>query len=193
MRQRRAGSGGEGGVTATLAGGRIPIRLDPVPGESFDSWLDVYGQRLLMSGRELGRALGVPPRLLRLHGANVARGDPALDPDQIAARACGLHLGAVGALWFGLARYDRLVSERVAVADARHRAVQWFARVLRPMVSSRFCPSCLRESGGRWLTAWRLPWYLACPAHRTMLASGCMACGGTQRYGGSAPSTCPTY
>ncbi len=43
-----------------------------------------------MSGRELGQALGVPPKLLRLHGANVARGDPALDAEQIAARACGL-------------------------------------------------------------------------------------------------------
>ena len=52
------------------------------------------------------------------------------------------------------------------------------------MVSSRWCPSCLAQSGGRWLAAWRLPWYLVCPTHHTMLASGCPACGGTQRYAG---------
>lgn len=172
-------------MSATLAGGRIPIRLDPAPGESFDSWLDAYAQRLLISGRELGQALGVPPKLLRLHGANVAKGDPTLDAEQLAARACGIDPERVRALWFGLARYDRLVAGRVPDGgDGRRRAVQWLARVLRPMVSSRYCPSCLRDSGGRWLAAWRLPWYLACPTHATMLASGCAACGGTQRYAG---------
>lgn len=169
---------------STTVSARFPIRLDPVPGESFDGWLDAYAQRLLMSGKEVGRALGVPERLLRLVGANVAKGDPGLDAEQIAARACGIDPAAVGALWFGLARYDRLIAERVADAEDRRRAVRWSARVLRPMVSSRWCPSCLDQSGGRWLAAWRLPWYLACPAHRTMLASGCPACGGTQRYGG---------
>ena len=172
-------------MSAILAGGRIPIRLAPVPGESFDSWLEAYAQRLLMSGRELGQALGVPPTLLRLHGANVAKGDPTLDAEQIAARACGIDPTAIRALWCGLARYDRLAAGRVPDSgDGRHRAVQWFARVLRPMVSSRYCPSCLRESGGRWLAAWRLPWYLGCPTHAAMLASGCPACGDTQRYAG---------
>jgi hypothetical protein len=51
-------------VIPTLAGGRIPIRLDPVYGESFDSWLDAYAQRLLMSGRELGQALPTRRRTL---------------------------------------------------------------------------------------------------------------------------------
>lgn len=164
-------------MSAPFASGeRIPIRLDPVAGESFDGWLDAYAQRLLMPARQLGQALGVPPKLLRLHGANVALGDPVLDPEHLAARACSIDPAAVGALWFGLARYDRLVATRAAA--------RWFARVLRPMVSSRYCASCLRDSVGRWLAAWRLPWYLACPAHATMLACGCPSCGGTQRYGG---------
>ena len=113
-----------------------------------------------------------------------ARGDPALNAERIAARACGLDPTQVSTMWFGLGRYDRLVADRVARQCARHRAVQWFARVLRPMVSSRYCPGCLRDSGGRWLVAWRLPWYLACPAHQTTLTSDCAACGGTQRYAG---------
>lgn len=122
---------------------------------------------------------------MRLRGSNVAKGDPTLDADQIAARACGIDPAAVHALWFGLARYDRVVAGRVPDgAGGRRRAVRWFARVLRPMVSSRYCPSCLRESGGRWLATWRLPWHLACQTHQTLLASGCAACGGTQRYAG---------
>jgi hypothetical protein len=171
-------------MNTTIPSPRFPIRLDPIPGESFDGWIDAYAQRLLMPGRELGQALGVPGELVRLRGSNVARGDPVLDAGQIAARACGISPAAVGALWFGLARYDRLIAERVARADTRRRAVRWFARVLRPMVSSRWCSSCLGENGGRWLASWRLPWYLACPTHQTLLASGCAACGGTQRYAG---------
>jgi hypothetical protein len=163
---------------------RFPIRFDPVPGESFDGWIDAYAQRLLMSGLEIAKALGLPPRLLRLHGANVAKGDAGLDAERIAARACGADPALIGSLWFGLARYDRLIAERVARADARRRAVTWLGRVLRPMVSSRWCPNCLAQSSGRWLAAWRLPWYLACPTHHTMLASGCPTCGGTQRYAG---------
>lgn len=170
-------------MTTTVAA-RFPIRLDPIPGESFDGWLDAYAQRLLMPGRELGHALGVPPRLLRLHGANVAKGDPTLDAEQIAARACAINPAAVRALWLGLARYDHLIAERVARPANGSRAVGWFARVLRPMVSSRYCPSCLAESAGRWRAAWRLPWQLACSTHQTMLASACPACGGTQRYAG---------
>ncbi len=163
-------------MSAPVGAGRIPIRFEPVAGESFDGWLEAYAQRLLMSAIELGHALGVPPKLLRLHGANVAKGDPGLDAEQIAARACGADAAAVGALWFGLARYDRLTANRVGG--------QWLARVLRPMVSSRYCSSCLRESAGRWLAVWRLPWYLACPTHATMLACGCPVCGGTQRQAG---------
>jgi hypothetical protein len=125
---------------------RFLIRLDPVPGESFDGWIDAYAQRLMMPGRELGQALGIPDELARLRGCNVAKGDPVLVAGQIAARACGIDQAAVGALWFGLARYDRLIAERVARADTPRPAVRWFARVLGPMVASRWCPSCLRET-----------------------------------------------
>jgi hypothetical protein len=163
---------------------QFPIRLDPISGESFDGWIDAYAQRLLMSGLEFAQALEFPPRLLRLRGANVAKGDAGLDAEWIAARACGADPAAVRSLWFGLGRYDRLIAQRVVRADARRRAVTWFGRVLRPMVSSRWCPTCLAHTRGRWLTAWRLPWYLACPTHHTMLAAECPACGGSQRYAG---------
>jgi hypothetical protein len=162
----------------------FPIRLDPLPGEAFDGWIDAYAQRLLMPSRELAQALGVPDTLVRLHGCNVARGTPNLDAEPIAQRACDIDPARVRSLWFGLGRYDRLIAERVDRTASCPGAIGWFGRVLRPMASSRWCPSCLAENGGRWLVAWRLPWYLACPTHRTMLSSGCPACGGNQRYAG---------
>ena len=178
-------------MTTTIPSPRFPIRLDPIAGESLDGWIDAYAQRLTMPGRELGQVLGIPDELVRLHGCNVAKGDPVLDADQIAARACGINPAAVGALWLGLARYDRLIAERVSRADTRRRAVRWFARVLRPMVASRWCPTCLRENGGRWLTSWRLPWYLACLTHRTMLA-GDAPPAAPNATAGCSPSTCPS-
>ena len=174
--------------------GRCPIRLDPIPGESFDGWLDAYGQRLLMSGRELGQALGLPPKLLRLHGANVARGDPALDDEQVAARACGLEPFQVRALWFGLARYDRLVAERVADAGAnRRRAVQWFARVLRPMVSSRYCPSCLRGSGDAGSLRGGCRGISPAPRTRRCSPLTVWPAAAPNATPGCARSTCPSY
>lgn len=166
------------------AGARFPIRLDPIPGESFDGWIDAYAQRLLMPPRELARSLGLPGGLVGLRGCNVAKGGPSLDPEEIAARACGIDAHAIAALWSGLRRYDRLTAERLARAEACPGAIGWLRRVLAPMVSSRWCPTCLTENGGRWPAVWRVPWFLACPVHETILCGRCPACGGTQRAGG---------
>ncbi len=47
--------------------------------------------------------------------------------------------------------------------------------------SSRFCPRCLAESGGRWRLDWRLNWLVACREHRTLLTDTCPVCGESQR------------
>ena len=152
---------------------RIPIRMQPIHGESFDGWLDAYAQRLQIPPFELGEALGVPHAMLRMRGAKLPLPHHDPDPAVIAARACGLEPAQVEALWLGLTRYSRLVAEGLGRI--------WLGRATRPLAWSRFCPTCLRESGGRWFAAWRLPWYLACPTHKTMLASMCSSCGGSQR------------
>jgi TniQ len=46
---------------------------------------------------------------------------------------------------------------------------------------SRFCPDCLRDSGGRWQLFWRLGWAFACEKHRCLLVDECPACGQRQR------------
>lgn len=52
-------------MNAAAVNGRIPIRLQPIAGESFDGWLDAYAQRLRVSTVQLGHELGLPARLLR--------------------------------------------------------------------------------------------------------------------------------
>ncbi|MGO9899082.1 MAG: hypothetical protein ACLP0J_05205 [Solirubrobacteraceae bacterium] len=69
-------------MSAPAVGARIPIRFEPIAGESFDGWLEAYAQRLRMSAIELGQALGVPGELLRLRGANVRRSDPGRETDR---------------------------------------------------------------------------------------------------------------
>ncbi len=158
-------------MNTRTANERIPIRLDPIPGESFDSWLDAYAQRLRVPTVDLTEALGIPRGLRRY--PKLAAGDETLDAELIAPRACGIDPAHVRALWVGLARYERLVTQRLGGST--------LLRAVRPLAWSRFCPACLRESGGRWLAAWRLPWYMACPTHHTLLDCGCPRCDGPQR------------
>jgi len=160
-------------VSASAVSGRIPIRLEPIAGECFDGWLDAYAQRLTISTVQLGEALDVSHELLRLRCAKLARADRAPDSERVAARACGIDPGNVAATWQGLARYHRLIEQRLGSGA--------LSRATRPMTWSRFCPTCLSESDGRWLVTWRLPWYLACATHETMLANACPSCDGPQR------------
>jgi len=156
-----------------VATGRIPIRLEPLRGEAFDAWLDSYAQRLQISTVELGKALGIPAGTLRAPHVKLARAYDAIGPEHVAARACGLDAAQVRSLWSPLVRYERLLEPRAT------RKV--FVSATRPLTWSRFCPSCLHDTGGRWLAAWRLPWYTVCPHHQIMLSSDCSQCGRAQR------------
>ncbi|HEX9316087.1 MAG TPA: TniQ family protein, partial [Actinomycetota bacterium] len=76
-------------------------------------------------------------------------------------------------LWRPLVRYSGVVRD-------------WFGYALlgqgaKVLPWSRFCPACLKVTGGRWQAAWRLPWWVACPLHGTLLVSACPVCGGHQR------------
>jgi molybdenum-dependent DNA-binding transcriptional regulator ModE len=89
------------------------------------------------------------------------------------AQASGAGSEEIAALWQPLARYGQLVQERFSRS--------WLMRLATPMPWSRFCPSCLTETRGRWQASWRLWWFTTCPVHEVHLAARCPTCSRCQR------------
>ncbi|MET8183360.1 TniQ family protein [Streptomyces sp. NPDC005336] len=126
----------------------LAIRALPLPGESIDSWLEALARRSWTSLSALLEALGVPV-YERTHRLLVAPSSKMLR--QLEAQT-GLPQGHL----------DQTVIPPGLVG---RYAPRW-----------RFCPQCLRESDGRWLTRWWLPWSLACAKHKALLQSVCPSC-----------------
>ncbi|MFE3499138.1 TniQ family protein [Kitasatospora sp. NPDC059160] len=156
----------------------LPIRLDPLPGEALDSWLEALAQRLDTPLGDVRSHLGFP---VRDRSGNHLRDIPpdwtiALREHETSAvaHASGLSLAAITAMT--LAHYDQRAL-RIDL-DRRHvdRRVLWGRGR-----GSRFCPECLADSAGRWQLVWRLGWTFACPRHRRLLADCCPNCGRVQR------------
>jgi AraC-like DNA-binding protein len=143
-----------------------------MPGESLDSWLVAYAARLRTPIADLGAALGLPPAFLRQPAVRIALGRGGPGAEQLAA-ATGQPPGELEALWAPIARYGACVRRRFRTG--------WLVRVAAPMRWTRFCPACLADNGGRWLAAWRLPWWTACPVHGSLLVSSCPGCRKRQR------------
>lgn len=150
---------------------RIPMRLTPVPGESLDSWLIAYAHRLdapiadllAQSGVDL-RTFGTEPRML-------ARGPSAAALERV-AHVTGHSREELEQTFNGLRRYE---------AGLRSANVSGRSFLPATMRSSRFCPACLADNEGRWQVSWRLPWVVACPNHRVLLATRCPACAALPR------------
>ncbi|MGC5343468.1 TniQ family protein [Streptomyces sp. DT24] len=53
---------------------------------------------------------------------------------------------------------------------------------------SRYCPTCLAESGGRWLSSWRSPWSFACTRRSRLLIDTCPGCGHRPHPSGRHPA-----
>lgn len=145
----------------------LPIRVAPLPDEAIDSWLESMASRLSGSWGEMLDALDLPvsgggfppwtvnPSREQLEAISEASGVPASQ-----LRSMVLHRYSGRALVLDGARLTQAASS------------PWTRRS-----GSRFCPECLRQSGGRWQLAWRLGWAFACVKHRCLLADTCPACG----------------
>lgn len=67
------------------------------------------------------------------------------------------------------------VAEALTSQVARYLSTYHGGKEVKP-VRSRFCPSCLAESGGVWLQAWMAPLLVACTRHRRLLRRRCHLC-----------------
>jgi TniQ len=82
------------------------------------------------------------------------------------------HISAVSGIEIERIRSLTMARYRQHAEDVDPWTCQFWPR----RAGSRFCPRCLRESGGRWALAWRLNWSFACVKHWCMLADSCPVC-----------------
>jgi hypothetical protein len=148
----------------------LPLRVDPLPGEALDSWLDAYARRFAIPTSQLMTLLGLNTKWMTPDYVTV------LLPDEAAVLAASTGIAPERLHAMTLKTYDGHV---VRVNDAVHELVQavWWS----PRRFSRFCPACLAESEGRWPLRWQLAWSFVCTCHRMPLAHDCPCCGRLQR------------
>jgi len=172
----------------SLADRQLVLRLRYVPGEAFPSYNDRLADLYQVT---------LPQLLIR-----VGLSSGCLDPLTgygvlLSAQACerfafvtGLTPDQVEDMLFS--RYSGTVLRDFALNplnlgdSLRHYARNEWAY----FKGSHLCPLCLQETGGVWLSRWKLPWSFACVRHGILLNHTCPGCGGRPRAGrkrGSRP------
>ncbi|MEU8512634.1 TniQ family protein [Kitasatospora sp. NPDC048722] len=162
----------------TSASRTLPIRLQPLPGEALDSWLEALAERLKTPLEEVLSQLGLPKQAGQ---ASLSQDAPlswvtVLRPDDAAriAFASGLHPQQISRMTLAHFHNRALLMEEHRPRVNRH--VLWGRGS-----GSRYCPGCLDDTAGRWQTTWRLGWSFACPRHQRLLADSCPRCRRTPR------------
>ncbi|MEU1824073.1 TniQ family protein [Streptomyces abikoensis] len=145
---------------------RIPIWVPPVVGEALDSWLEAYAHRLKTVTLDFVDFLGLPGTSLPKMVCRLTEGER-----DVLTRRTGL----------GCEQLTAMTLE--PFNDSVVRIHPDTRRMLRPLAwrhystTSRYCPVCLGEGGGRWQLGWRLSWAFACRRHRLLLLDCCPRCG----------------
>lgn len=149
----------------------LPLAVSWGPDESPSSWITAVAARYRSSVSEFTRLVGIDDGTPWLNPFRLdTEGIQSSAARSLAAELC-MPSGVSSDLTQGLAPY-------CAVREVLTRA-QW--TVVSPGRASRYCPECLRASGGRWNKWWRLPWMTACAEHSLSLRAGCPVCDGPQR------------
>ena len=154
------------GLTASIR--TVPIRVEPLAGESLDSWLEAYASRTHTAWGDLVNALGLGEDNSSRR-ARHRRFALSLTPEQIASIAHATDVAPAKVQSLTLASLLGSGIEQPATSGA----------MILP--ASRFCPKCLHSTGGRWQLWWRLRWAFACPVHHCLLSDICPRCLRRQR------------
>lgn len=167
-------------VTTSRGARTFPLRVTLLEGEALDSWLEFVAYRHRTPPAVLLRYCGIDPQVF-LHSWLVR---PQVAQFERLAALAETPVEALAAAT--LLRYEG-VEFRRATRSLRPRPSAWGWRA-----SSRLCPQCLNDSGGRWQIAWRLNWTFACLTHHRIVAGACPRCGGLQRWGALRAREVPT-
>ena len=156
----------------------LPIRLAPAPEEAFDSWVERYAARLQVPLANLIEAIGLirPPVTDDHHYRNPPNWTTLLCPGEVDRIVQATDLSARLLTGLTLQRFNGIA----VVLDLEQRRVRR-TRLWARGSGSRFCPTCLAETDGRWPLAWRLSWSFCCPRHRVLMVDHCPRCGRVPR------------
>ncbi|MDQ1245715.1 MAG: hypothetical protein QG597_82 [Actinomycetota bacterium] len=150
----------------------LPIRLPPISGEALDSWLEAMAYRNATAFGDLLTAVGLKP----YHGTATTGWIVTLSTAEAATIAAATGLTGQALDTMTLAHYAGRALTIDRQTRTLSRAFPWGGAR-----GSRYCPTCLKETGGRWQLSWRLGWTFACAEHHCLLADACPDCGAVQR------------
>jgi transposase len=150
----------------------LPIRLPPISGEALDSWLEAIAHRNATAFGDLLTAVGLKP----YHGTATTGWIVTLSTAEAATIAAATGLIGQALDTMTLAHYAGRAVKITKETRTLSLAFPWGGAR-----GSRYCPTCLQETGGRWQLSWRLGWTFACLEHHCLLADACPHCGAVQR------------
>lgn len=148
----------------------LPFRLSPRDGEALDSYLEALAHRSHAPWAGILDAVGL---------TDSGRSGTGSVYEWLVDPASHQLASITTALGIDSAVVESMTGHRFTRAQEAPTG----ARLWLSPVRSRFCPVCLRSSGGRWQLWWRLRWAFACPTHGCLLADDCPECGRWQRAG----------
>lgn len=158
---------------------RLPVRLQPVPDEALDSYLERHAA---------ANHLDAPMLLRRVTGdlayLPIAPTTETLDR---VATLTGQHPGALRhhalVAHAGVAPIDHAAADAAGVSGSgwRHAGRAW-----APGRGTQLCPACLATDGA-WRVTWRHPWITVCLVHRAWLHAVCPTCERPFRMQRSSP------
>lgn len=134
-----------------MTSARLPIRVQPLPDEPIDSWIEAYAARLRATVGEIWPIFF--PTLTR--------------QQRILPFYRRLGEREVGHLSFITGVAPNTIASSVPFDGSLDAEL---------LGHSRWCPTCLEERNGRWRTIWRHPLSVVCVDHATRLLDSCDAC-----------------
>ncbi|WP_162144915.1 TniQ family protein [Arthrobacter castelli] len=143
--------------------GPWPLRIEPLEGETFGSWLRAMAGIYQSDPKTIAQAMGLPIRKQNLDTFHRAAARDGWHPAAATGHPTSL-IRSMGEAWFRPVLTSYILRTHEAVLGPA-----------RP--GSSFCPACLQANHGRWLADWLHPLAVICPAHHLRLETVCPACG----------------
>lgn len=147
----------------------LPIRVDPVAGESIQSWLRMLAHRNEVTWTQIVQAVGLHRRS---GDGRRTRWSQRLHEHEITALAHATGVDPPVLQAMTLAVFDG-----TGITTGRRPRNPDYGALHGLRSRSRYCPRCLDDSGGRWQLRWYLGYTFVCPQHQLVLADTCPGCG----------------